>query len=136
MRDVRKEMKQEIRERKKLLNEWKRTKDIERAKTIESILGVDLSELQFESKNKLIEVLKEKVVLDDKDERFKNVLEARSKRIIEGLAGIDDWKTLDQKKYSDLKKQVREVEKANCQLAETALDRGVYGDVGCAFISK
>ena len=46
------------------------------------------------------------------------------------------WTTLDQRKYSKLRMQVREVEMANCELANAALDKGVYGDVGCAYIPR
>jgi hypothetical protein len=46
------------------------------------------------------------------------------------------WTTLDQRKYRKLRMQIREVEMTNCELAETALDKGVYGDVGCAYIPK
>ena len=44
------------------------------------------------------------------------------------------WQTLDQRKYEKLRVQVREVEMASCELAETALDKGVYGNVGCAYL--
>jgi hypothetical protein len=44
------------------------------------------------------------------------------------------WDTLDQRKYDRLRMQVREVEMASCELAHTALDKGVYGDVGCAYV--
>ena len=55
-------------------------------------------------------------------------------KVANELAEKYRWETLDQRKYDRLRMQVREVEMANCELAQTALDKGVYGDVGCAYI--
>tara|TARA_B100000405_G_scaffold55348_1_gene37319 strand:+ start:1160 stop:3103 length:1944 start_codon:yes stop_codon:yes gene_type:complete len=57
-------------------------------------------------------------------------------KIDERLFEKYQWTTLDQRKYSKLRMQVREVEMANCELADSALDKGVYGSVGCAYIPR
>lgn len=55
-------------------------------------------------------------------------------RVFNQLMDKYRWETLDQRKYHRLRMQVREVEMASCELANTALDKGVYGDVGCTYI--
>lgn len=55
-------------------------------------------------------------------------------RVIKELMDKYRWETLDERKYDRLRMQVREVEMASCELADTALDKGVYGDVGCTYI--
>mgnify|MGYP007077443156 FL=1 len=55
-------------------------------------------------------------------------------RVFNQLMDKYRWETLDKRKYDRLRMQVREVEMASCELADTALDKGVYGDVGCTYI--